>query len=134
MALYTTPFNAVAITAQQDLFEIAGPSDAITIIHAVKLSNLTEIGNAQEEMLSILYKRGQTTTGSGGSTVTPNSTATGSTAYGGVTKTNNTTKATVGTILTLDADGWNIRTPYLWLPTPEMRLVIGPSIRLTVEL
>jgi hypothetical protein len=135
LAIYTAVFAGVAVTAQQDFFEITSPADAVTIIHAVKLANLTEIGDVAEEMLSILHKRGATTTGTGGSqAITPQPVETGSSAYGGVVDTNNTTKASGGTIVTLDADGWNIRSPYLWLPTPELRPILGPSVRFTVEL
>lgn len=135
MALYTAVFNAVAVTAQQDLFEIVSASDAITIIHAIELSQSTEIGDAMEEGLNILVKRGATVSGSGGSTVTPTALeAAVAAAYGGTVASNNTTKANTGTISTLRADNWNVRMPYLWLPTPEMRIVVGPSVRLTVEL
>lgn len=135
MALYTSTFVAIAVTAQQDFFEITSPTDAITIIHAVELFNLTEVGDTQEEQLSVLYKRGQTTSGTGGTqAITSQPVETGSSAFGGVVDINNTTKASVGTIQTLRADAWNVRSPYLWLPTPEMRFILGPSMRFTVEL
>jgi hypothetical protein len=134
MAIYTAVFNGVNVTAQQDLFEILSPADAITIVHGIELSQSTETGDAQEEMLNLLLKRGQTTTGSGGTTVTSQPIETGSSAYGGTVKANNTTKASVGTIVTLRADNWNVRMPYLWLPTPEMRPITGPGVRMTFEL
>lgn len=134
MAIYTAVFNQVAVTAQQDLFEIVSPADAITIIHGLELSQSTELGDAAEEMLTVLIRRGQTTSGSGGTAVTANPIETGSSAYGGTVEANNTTRATTGTILTLRADNWNVRMPYLWLPTPEMRPINGPSSRMTFEL
>jgi hypothetical protein len=132
--LYTVPFSAVAVTAQQDFFEITAASSSIVIIHQILLSQNTEVGDAQEEQLAILIKRGATTTGSGGSTVTPAPTEFGFGAAGFVAKTNNTTKATSGTIVTLLADNWNERSQWLHLPTPELRFVLSPSQRLTVEL
>jgi hypothetical protein len=134
MAIYTGVFNQVVVTAQQDLFEIASPADAITIIHALELSQSTEIGDAQEEMLNIVFRRGNTTSGSGGTTVTSQPVETGSSAFGGTTEANNTTKATAGTPQILRVDNWNVRMPYLWMPTPEMRPILGPGHRLCFEL
>jgi hypothetical protein len=135
VAIYTAVFNAVNVTAQQDLFEITSPTDAITIIHALELSQSSEVGDVQEEMLNILFKRGQTTSGTGGTqALASNPIETGSSAYGGTVDANNTTKATLGTIVTLRADNWNVRMPYLWMPTPEMRPITGPGIRMTIEL
>lgn len=132
--LYSAVFSGVAVTAQQDLFELAAPADCIVVVHQIILTQSTEVGDAQEEGLSILLKRGATTTGSGGSTVTPAPTEFGFAAAGSTAKANNTTKATTGTIVTLHAENWNVRSDKLILPTPELRLVLSPSQRLTVEL
>lgn len=135
MALYAVTFAAVAVTAQQDLFEITGPADAVTIVHQVILSQSSEVGDAQEEGLNLLIRRGQTTSGTGGTqAVTPPPLETGSSAYGGVVDVNNTTKASGGTIVTMHSEAWNVRGPWVYLPTPEMRPILGPSIRMTVEL
>jgi hypothetical protein len=132
--LYTVVFSSVAVTAQQDFFEIAGPSDAITVVHDWMLTQSTEVGDAQEEGLSILVKRGATVAGSGGSTPTPSPIEFGDVAYGGVTKVNNTTKANTGTIATMGSYNWNVRVPFQFIYTPETRPVLSPSQRLTIEL
>lgn len=136
--IYSVIFNAVAVTAQQDFFEIAAAADSIVVIHALYLSQSTEVGDAQEEGLNIQIKRGvATTTGSGGTTPTPQAMSPDVVAaFGGVTKVNNTTKQTAGTITTLHADNWNVRAPYLWIPTPDYRPVLAPGTtnRITVEL
>ena len=132
--LYTSTFSAVAVTAAQDFFEINAPADAIVVIHAVYLSQYTDTGDAAEEILSILYKRGATVSGSGGSAFTALPAQFGDVALGGTTEINNTTKANTGTITVNHADAWNVRMPYVFIPTPEMRLVLSPSQRFTVEL
>lgn len=132
--LYSAVFNAVAVTAAQDLFEVVSPADAIVIFHSIELSQSTEVGDAMEEGLNLLFKRGQTTSGTGGTAPTPVPVETGSSAFGGTVEVNNTTKASTGTIVTMKADNWNVRSPYLYLPTPEMRWIMGPSTRMTVEL
>ena len=70
----------------------------------------------------------------GSEQVTSQPVETGSSGYGGTTEANNTTRASAGTIVTLPADNWNVRMPYLWLPTPEMRPILGPNARMTFEL
>lgn len=132
--LYSVNFAAVAVTAQQDYFEVTAPSDAITIIHSVELTQSTDVGDAASEGLAITFKRGATVSGTGGTTPTPAPLEFGFAAAGGVTDVNNTTKANTGTIVTLYAGNWIIQQPFLWLPTPEMRIVLSPSQRFTVEL
>jgi hypothetical protein len=131
---YSVIFNAVAVTAQQDLFEIATSASQIVLIHSIELTQSTEVGDAQEEGLNILVKRGATVTGSGGTTPVPVPLDPGTVTFAGTTKANNTTKANTGTIVTAYAGNWNVRGPFLYLPPPEDRITIPPSGRLTVEL
>lgn len=133
MRVYAATFNNVAVTAQQDLFEITAPSTAAVVLLELSLSQTTDFGDAQEEGLAILVKRGATTSGAGGSTPVA-SQVFSSAAFGGTVEANNTTKATGGTPVTLHAEAWNVRVPFLWVPTPETRPVIAPSGRLVVEL
>lgn len=136
--MYTAVAKAVAVTAAQDIFEIAGPTDAITIVHAWYLSQTTETGDAAEEMLQITTNRGvgAVTSGSGGSTVTPQPIADGDPAYGGTVERNNTTimAAGSGTIEELEACAWNVRVPFAQIYTPETRPIISPGNRWTLEL
>jgi hypothetical protein len=132
--IYTCQFGAVAVTAQQDLFEVAAAATGIVLVHELELSQVSEVADAAEEMLALLVKSGSTTTGSGGSTPTAIPRHFGDTAFAGTPKVNNTTKATSGTIVTHYAWNWNIRIPFLKVWTPETRPVISPSRRLTVEL
>lgn len=133
--MYAATFSGVAVTAQQDFFEYTAPSDAIAIIHRVVLTQSTDVGDAASEGLSILFKRGATSSGTGGTqAATPAPLEFGSPAAGGVLDLNNTTKASGGTIVTLHAENWIIQSQFEYLPTPETRIVLSPSQRFTVEL
>jgi hypothetical protein len=132
--IYSVTFSSVAVTAQQDFFEYTAPADAIVLIHSVELTQSTDVGDSAAEGLAILHKRGATTSGSGGSAPTPAPLEFGFAAAGGAAEVNNTTKATGGTIVTLHSSNWIIQSPYLWLPTPEMRHILSPSQRYTIEL
>src|SRR4051812_40141175 len=95
--MYSVIFAGVAVTAQQDFFEITAPADAVVIVHSITLSQSTEVGDAQEEGLSVLVKRGATTSGSGGTGPTPQPLEFGFPAAGTAAEVNNTTKAASGT-------------------------------------
>lgn len=136
--LYSVTFSSVAVTAQQDFFEIVAPSTKVVIVHSVELTQSTDVGDAASEGLAILHKRGvgSVASGSGGTTPTPAKLETGSASAATTAEVNNTTKMAVGTgtITTLRSSNWIIQQPYLWLPTPELRHVLAPSERYTVEL
>lgn len=137
--MYTAVFKSIAVTAAQDLFEVAAPTDAIVVIHDWTLSQSTEVGDAAEEMLVLTTNRGvgTVTSGSGGASVTPSQIEDGDTAFGGTVERNNTTILAVGTG-TLETDlevhCWNVRVPYQKIYTPETRPSISPGNRWTLEL
>jgi len=136
---YSATFKSTAVTAAQDLFEIASPSDAVTVVHSWFLSQSTETGDAAEEMLILTCNRGvgTVTSGSGGAAVTPQPIGDGDPAYGGTVERNNTSIMVVGTG-TLETDlevyAWNIRVPFVQVYTPETRPVISPGNRWTLEM
>ena len=136
--LYTSVLKASAQTAQIDFQEILSPTDAVTIIYDWELCNGTEVGDAQEEQLLVTENRGvgAVTSGSGGSTLTPQPKEDGTPAYGGTVEGGNTTKmaAGSGTLEELDAYTWNVRVPLTRIYTPETRPVISPGNRWTLEL
>lgn len=131
---YTVSFSAVAVTAAQDLFEVVAAAGKPLEICAVHLSQLTETGDAAEEGLGLLFERGHSASGSGGSAFTPVPLNSTDTAAGFSAEVNNTTNAATGTIVTLHADNWNIRIPYIWMPTPDCRIHVAGGERFVVEL
>lgn len=132
--IYYTQFTAVAITAQTDLFEILTPASCIVMPVSVRLAQTSDFGDAQDEILSLTWFRGHTTTGSGGTTVTPSKADNGDSASGCTTKTNNTTLATGGSPVTLPVDGWNVRAGYIYVPVPDEFAILSPSTRLVLRM
>lgn len=134
---YTAFFEGVAVTAQQDFFEILAPSDAVIVLHDIDLSQTTEFGDAAEEQLLIRMVRGVGAVTSGnGTSATVNPIEDGDTATGATVEKNGTTKMVVGsgTLEQLAAWAWNVRIPFVKIFTPETRPVISPGNRLTIEL
>ena len=132
---YRTIATHTAQTVQVDLFEITGASTKSMKILEIHLSQSTEIGDAQEEMLLIHVKSGQTTSGSGGNaSVAAVPASKGDSAAAAAIETHNTTKASAGTIVTHLTVAWNIRVPLDIIFTPETVIELPPSERMTVEL
>jgi hypothetical protein len=129
--VYSAVFEIVTVTAIQDLFEVVAPSDAAVIVHSVTITQHTDAGDAEAEMLPILIHRG-TATGSGGTTVTPSPLQLGEAAFGGVVEANNTAQSVEGTFL--HAEAFNVQIGFYYLPPPEDRPVISPSGLFIVEL
>lgn len=132
--MYTAVFNNVAVAAIQDLFELVAPSDSVVVLHDIHISQNTDVGDAAEEILRIELTSGHTTSGSGGSSVTPVPISLGAAAFGGTCEANNTTQASSGTIVTRYVWNWNIRGPFDKIFTPETRPIISPSARMCIEL
>jgi hypothetical protein len=132
--IYTAQFTDVAVTAIQDLFEIVAPADSIVAIHDVHFSQRSDVGDAAEEILNIQLTSGHTTSGSGGSAVTPVPAELQDSAFGGTCEANNTTQALSGTIVTHYSWNWNIRVGFDKVWTPETRPIIAPSRRACFEL
>lgn len=132
--LYSVVFDAVAVTAAQDLFEVVAASGKPVTLHSLRIGQSSDAGDAQDEQLRIRIRSGQTTSGSGGTTPTPVPLNPGDAAFGGTTEVNNTTQASAGTIVTHLSDAWNVRAGYVWCPTPEERIGLAAGGRLTVEL
>ncbi len=120
--IYAINFVAVGVTVAQDLFSIAVAANEPVHILGYKLSQTSEVADAQEEMLRIDIVRGNTTVGTGGGAFTalPLDGRMGAAAAG--CRINDTTEATAGTEQIMDTDAWNVRIPLLYLPIPELRI------------
>jgi hypothetical protein len=124
--LYTVTFDNVTVTpagTDQDLFAFTPADDKPIAIHAIYLSQSSEIGDAMEELLRVSIIRGHATTGSGGTAPTPAPLQPIDAAAGFTARVNDTTIASAGTAVTLHAEAFNVRVGWVYLPIPEMRPV-----------
>lgn len=136
MAIYFATFSGVSVAAAQDIFEITAPAGTKVAIREILFGQYSDFGDAQAELISIQLLRGHTTTGSGGTTLTP-ATRTGlavATAASAVVKANNTTVATSGSPVTLVSDTFNVAAGWTYRPLPEERIIIQPGIRLVARI
>jgi len=128
--MYSLSFSEVAVTAQQDLFQLEATTVPI-VIHRVTLSQSTDVGDASAENLSILIREvTDTVTDDGGEQILDrNATA----AFTGACAINETTELTTGAA-TLHSEAWNILNSFIYLPTPEERIHVDIGNAVVVNL
>lgn len=131
--IYTLQFNSVAATAVQDLFEVTASSTKPLVLLAFNISQLTELGDAAEEQLLVRIRSGQTTSGNG-TAYTPVPVDSSIAAASFTAKTNGTTQASAGTIVTHSVYAWNVRMPLIEIFTQEQQLIMSAGRRFTLEL
>jgi len=116
--LCTASVNNVAVTTARDIFEIAPADDRQIVIVGFHVWQTTDFGNAEEEIITLSWIRGNTTSGSGGSALTARNKNAREQAPGPTIEGMNTTQATAGTAVTVWSGGWNIRQPLMVVLTP----------------
>src|SRR5580658_68838 len=112
-----------AVTAAQDLMEIAPSAGRPVEILSVRIGQNNRSQDAEDAMQRVQILRGHTTTGSGGSSETPaalTSPSDGATC-GATCAAFNTTPASGGTAVTLVEDCFDVRAGWLYVPTPDER-------------
>lgn len=122
---YSVIFNAVAVSAAQDLFEITPADDKPCEIVSLSIGQYSDAGDAASELLGIQIIRGHTTTGSGGSAPTPVPLNPNAAAAGFTAEVNNTTIASAGTTTVLHSDAFNVQAGYSYIPPLDARPVVG---------
>lgn len=132
--IYTATFSAVGVSAAQDAFEIVTDSTHWARIRGVYLGQYSDFGDAAAEIISVLFIRDYTVSGSSGSAVTPRALRSWTAAATSTVEANNTTVANTGTPLTLWAEAWNVQAPYIYYPPRAEQIVLGPSERLVIRL
>lgn len=127
---YSIPLVPTAFTTAVDAFEIVASTGKPFVVHEVILGQDTEFGDAQAEVLNVLFKKGiGSTSGSAGSTVTPMKHLTNDAAAGPTVEVMNTTQAAAGggSLTTFRSEMFNVALGLQYLPPPEQRLTFLPA-------
>jgi hypothetical protein len=135
--MFSAAFTAVAVAAAQDLFEIVAHATSRVKLKEIRIGQYSDAGDAAAEMLSVQVIRGFTTSGSGGSAVTPRNLEPWSRAAVSVVEANNTTVAQDGTGSVLVADSFNVANGWWWKPEADEEIYIdntSPDNRLVVRI
>jgi hypothetical protein len=117
--IYRVPLVLTSVSVAIDLAELNAATSQMVRLIEIRFSQTSDAGDAQEEQLPVSLVTGHTTSGSGGNaSVTPEPEL-GDSAWGGTCETFNTTQATAGTTATKVLGIWNVRTEFIWNPTPR---------------
>ncbi len=127
--MFTASFTDVAVTAQQDLFQIEA-NTVPAIIHAIFLSQTSDVGDAAAENLSILIRR---VTDAVTNDIAEAKLDTGSGVALADLAVNETTELVTGAEI-IHSEAWNIAMAFIWMPPPEMRIVIQVGNAVVVNL
>jgi len=132
--IYAATFAAIAVTAAQDVWEIATPATTRGRLREVRIGQYSDVGDAAAELISVQIIRGYTTTGSGGASVTPVNLRPWSRAAVCTVKRNNTTVAQDGTGSVLFSDTFNIASGLWYRPAESEMIYLDASQRLVVRI
>lgn len=127
--IYSASFTETAVSAQQDLFQLEA-NTVPAIIHAVFLSQTSDLGDAASEGLSILIRR---VTDAVTNDIAEVALDGGDAAANADIAVNETTELTTGAAV-IHSEAWNILTPFVYLPPPELRPIVQIGNVITVNL
>ena len=127
--IYTVSFRDVAVTAIQDFFQIEAVTKRVTI-HAVFLSQNTDVGDAAAENLTVAFRRVTDALTNVAAEVKLDPSAPAALADLNV---NDTTPLATGAE-EIHVECWNIALPFVWMPPPEMRIIVPVDDVVTVWL
>jgi len=143
---YWVDLTPTAVTANTTDLVCLEPADDKPIrVLSLNLHQTSDVGDAQDEIISVYWERGNTVSGSGGNTVTPRPCVPSDTAAGFTAESFNTTAANTGTAVKLARHGFNVRagierpyTPDEVMETTQaigflaLRLAASPADSLTI--
>jgi len=139
--IYTVSFleqTIAAASGDYDLFDVAPAANKPIEIVALSLGNKSEIGDAQDEMLSYTITRGYATASNGGATTPrPTDASDGAASFTALAVGATIAAAGAGTIMNMMADTFNVRAGLMLVLPPEMRpkcSAITAETRMTVRL
>lgn len=125
----------VGASAAQDLAEIQPADDKPVRLLGYDVAQSSDLGDAQEEVGRYAVRRGNTVSGSGGSTPTPAAADRNDTAPAYAVEMNNTTKAnTSGGTLTNGGQNWRAAPAPFWFPAELIPVASQADTTLCVEL
>ena len=129
MRVYTADFVEVAVTAQQDFFQIEALTTPVVFL-CVELGQTNIVTDANQEIWSVLFRR---FTDGVTNDIAEALVDLGDAALLADLAINETTELVTGTEV-VHANTWNLALPYIWMPPPELRIQIEIGNGLAINL
>ena len=127
--MYSVSFTDVAVTADQDLFQIEAVTNPV-ILHACFISQNSDVGDSAAENLTIRIRHVTDALTNVTAEVKLQQADPAALADLNV---NDTTPLVTGAE-TIHVECWNIALPWVWLPPPELRIYVPVDEVVTVNL
>jgi hypothetical protein len=132
--VYSVEGNTGSQAGAIDFLEMLPADDHPCLLLALIIGQTTEFGDAQDEMVEYLVKRGGTlTSGSGGAAPTPRPSDFGDGGAGFTVEVGNTTKGSFTSGVNVHRGAFNIRAGLELFWTPETAIKFGQANQLIVE-
>ena len=126
--IYKVPFSYTGNTAV-DLAEVVAHATKPLMLVGFNIFQTSDAGDAAEETVELTFVTGNTSAGTGGSSVTPVNTVTTGPAAGFTAAHQNTTAATGGTGTERGRWGWNVRIGYDKIFTEVEQILMAAALR-----
>ena len=123
--MYSMSFDNLDVDtadATIDFFELIAPTVGVGILHSVRVAQVSQLGDANEEIIAWSIVTGNTSSGTGGATGVEVPLSLGDSAATAVGLTGSTTVASSGTEAIKHIDAFNLRVGLLYVPIPEERI------------
>lgn len=127
--MYSVSFTDVAVSLAQDLFQIEAVTNNV-VLHACYISQNSDVGDAAAENLTIRIRR---VTDALTNVTAEAQLDLGDAAALADLNVNDTTPLVTGAA-TIHPECWNISQSWIWLPPPELRIVMQVADVVTVNL
>lgn len=108
---YTVNLAPAAATAAIDLAALVSADDIPIKVRAIRVWQTSDVGDAQDEVLTLNIVRGNTTPGAGGAAGTQAPKSPKDSAASFTSRVGDSTAASAGSPVTVYSTGWNVRAP-----------------------
>ncbi len=131
--VYSAPIVKAGVSTAEDFFTLVAPSDATLVIHEVHISQDSDFGDSQAEVLRVQTRR-VASVGASGSIITPAPHSKGDPAFGGTVRANDTLQAPASGETIMQERAFNVQAGHFYQPAPEERIEISPGEILCISL
>lgn len=133
--IYTVPFSFTGADGTMDLCALVAHASKQCALLGFEIGQISDVGDAAEEIVAISVHSGFTAAGSGGSAVTPSPLdPVGAPASGFTARMADTTPANTGTSTAHYEYTWNVRQALNVTYPPEWQIVFGAGRRVCISL
>ena len=133
--IYYAQIDGQSISAITDLFWVGSPTDAVTVLHEIAI---TQDDSETSLQVPLRVFRTATDNSANGTGVTPAPSHSGDAAYGGTVRRIITGASLASETTPLFPLSQNSLNGWFWLPTPEARIYLSPTAgtagRITIKI